>query len=126
MRRDPLQVLRRLRDATMNEASRELANGLQRKRRVHGRVLEPGQVVLRGQVDAGSGSESALFGSHKARRNRRPVRDGFRLEAGRAREAAGRPFVRLAGAEGYCRLVRLRLSRGSRSGLGAFSATPKR
>ena len=90
MRRNPLQVLRRLRDATMNEASRELANGLQPERRVHGRVLESGQAILREQVDAGSGSESALFGLHKARGNRRPVRDGFWLEAGRAREAASR------------------------------------
>ena len=37
------------------------------------------------------GSESALFGLHKARGNRRPVRVGVRLEGCSVREAAGRP-----------------------------------
>jgi hypothetical protein len=45
------------------------------------------------------GSKSDLFGLHRARGNRRPVRAGFRSEGCRVREAATLPGVSLVGAE---------------------------
>ena len=43
------------------------------------------------QGHSGRGSESALFGLHKACENRRPVRVRFRGEGYSVREAASRP-----------------------------------
>jgi len=45
-------------------------------------------LVQLGAGEVGRGSDSGLFGLHKARGNRRPVRAGFRLEGCLVREAA--------------------------------------
>ena len=80
MRRDPLQVLLRLRDAAMNEARRELADGLRREREGHRRVLEHGQAMLREQADAG-GADAVDFALWLPRAREEATRLGAALRA---------------------------------------------
>jgi hypothetical protein len=53
MRRDPLAVLQRLRDAAVVEATRELAAGLQREQACRQRLIDHGETMGREQAGAG-------------------------------------------------------------------------
>ena len=54
MRRDPLAILQRVRDAAVVEATRELAGGLQREQAGRQRLVEHNETVRREQAEAGT------------------------------------------------------------------------
>ena len=53
MRRDPLAVLQRVRDAAVMEATRELAGGLQREQAGRQRLVEHNDTMRREQAEVG-------------------------------------------------------------------------
>lgn len=54
MRRDPLAILQRVRDAAVVEATRELAGGLQREQTGRQRLVEHAETMRREQAEAGT------------------------------------------------------------------------
>lgn len=54
MRRDPLAILQRVRDAAVVEATRELAGGLQREQTGRQRLVEHNEAMRREQAEAGT------------------------------------------------------------------------
>ena len=53
MRRDPLAIMQRVRDAAVLEATRELAGGLQRERAGRQRLADDNEAIGREQAEAG-------------------------------------------------------------------------
>ena len=54
MRRDPLAILQRVRDAAVVEATRDLAGGLQREQAGRQRLVEHNETMRREQAEAGT------------------------------------------------------------------------
>lgn len=54
MRRDPLAILQRVRDAAVVEATRELAGGLQREQTGRQRLVEHNETMRQEQAEAGT------------------------------------------------------------------------
>lgn len=86
MKRDPLQVLWRLRDAALTEATRELAGGLHREREARERALGHGQKMAREQAES-SPTDAADFAQWLPRARNEAARLDAALKAAHGRVA---------------------------------------